>query len=168
MTTGKKIETYGSVKDGKLKISYRDTFSQMVKNFPDCRIKLTVEKLYNKRSTFTDNGKGQNGYYWGIVISEYCQGYHETTEDWITAEEAHETLKRECNFKEIIKEETGEILRVSKSTADLSTVDFEIYLEKCRRFIEEWFGITVPLPNEQGDLDFERSEKEFKLVINQN
>jgi len=162
MIIGKKIESYGSVKQGKLHISYRDMFLEMLSRFPDCRIRITIEKLYNKRST------PQNAYYWGVVISEFCQAYYDTTGEFITSEEAHEILKRECNFKELVNEDTGAILRVPQSTVGLSTVNFEIFLEKCRRWVEEWFGRRIPLPNEQAEMDFERQEKEFKFIVSPN
>ena len=155
---GKKIESYGSVKQGKLHISYRDMFLELLRQFPDCRIRITIEKLYNKRST------PQNAYYWGVVIAEFTQAYYDTTGEFITSEEAHEILKRECNFKEFVNEETGVILRVQQTTTNLSTVQYEIFLEKCRRWVEEWFGRRIPLPNEQAEMDFDRQEKEFKFI----
>ena len=57
-----KIETYGSIQEGVLKISYRSKFDEAVRMMPDCRVRVIVEKLYKKRSTFTENGTGQNGY----------------------------------------------------------------------------------------------------------
>ena len=158
MIIGKLLESYGSVKGGKLHISYRDRLIQALSEFPDCRIKLTIEKLYNKRSN------PQNRYYWGVIVREACDGYYEATGEWKTAEDMHEILKAECNHKELVNPETGQILKVPQSTTGLSTVDMEIYLEKCRRFIDEWFNRRVPLPNEQAEADFERAEKEFKLI----
>jgi len=66
----KRVETFGTIEKGLLKIGYRDKFLEAIKSMPDCRIKIRVEKLYKKRSTYTYNeetekqGTGQNGYYW--------------------------------------------------------------------------------------------------------
>jgi hypothetical protein len=155
----RRIETYGVVNDeGVLKISYRSRFIDAVKVFRGKRIRLTVEPLYKQRSTKSYNeetekeGRGQNGYYFGIVIHEFMEGYWETYGEQITAKNAHETLKRECNGIDRMNDRTGEIVTFAKSTADLNTVEFEEYLERCRNFILEWFGRTVLKPNEQAEI----------------
>ena len=42
----------------------------------------------------------------------------------------------------------GEVLKGLGSTAKLSTLEFEIYMEKCRAFAAE-HGVAIPLPNEE-------------------
>ena len=155
----RKLETYGTIKGGKLRISYREKFTQAITTFDDCRIKLTVEKLYKKRSvkTYRDDGtegNGQNGYYWKIIVPEFCNGFNDMTGEQISIREAHEKLKMYCNAKEVVNTKTGEILTVGLSTATLTTVEFEEFLDRCRKFIFEWFGINVPLPNEQMEMEF--------------
>lgn len=150
----RKLTTYGTIKQGKLKISYRDRFVQNLSLFSDCRILLTVEKLYKRRSTRTENGLGQNGYYHAIICQDYRKGAYETQQRVITGEQAHEELKANCSFKEYYKESTGEVMKSIISTATMTTVEAEEYYQRCRDFILEWFGIDVPLPGEQGELDF--------------
>lgn len=151
----RRIETYGSIKDGIKKISYRDKFMEQWDLWPDCRFRLSVERLYQKRSTKTENGLGENGYYHGIVCSEYALGAYETQQRVISKDTAHQELKANCNFKEHVNEETGQIMRCILSTANLSTVEFEEYMDRCRAFILEWFGRYVPMPNEQSEMDLE-------------
>lgn len=90
-----------------------------------------------------------------VVCEAFQIGAKETWGESISKEEAHENLKKECNYKEFLNEETGEIFKVSKTTANLTTLAFEDYLERCRQFIYTWFGITVPMPNEQAAMSFE-------------
>lgn len=152
----RRIETYGHVDDsGILKISYRDKFNQAVKVYTGCRVKVTVEKLYKKRSIEKVHEDGhvtraQNGYYFGVVVNEYRNGAWETQQRTINSDEAHSELKANCNYQDHFNDTTGEVMRSIKSTADLTTIEFEEYLTRCREFILEWFGITVPLPNEVG------------------
>jgi hypothetical protein len=166
-----KVESYGHITNGVMKIAYRDRFFKAIKQLPDCRIRMTVEKLYKKRSTLTYNeeldrwGRGQNGYYWTVVIYEFCEGYYEINQEQMSKEYAHEILKRECNYKEIHNNQTGEILRIGKSTANLTTVQFEEYLERCRQFIFEWFGRSVPMPD-VGQLELEfMPQDEMKMKL---
>jgi hypothetical protein len=154
----KKIETYGHVDEkGILKISYRSKFDQAVKLFTGQRVKVTVEKIYKKRSTSGLNENGdftrlQNGYYFGVIVKEYQNGAWEMQQRSISMEEAHNELKANCNYSEHYSEKTGEVMRSINSTSTLTTVQFEEYLIKCREFILEWFGIVLNLPNEQTEL----------------
>lgn len=153
----RKVESFGSVNNGQLTISHRQKFIELIKQLGDSRVKVTVERLYKKRSTYTINeegkeGRGQNGYYWHIVVASFIRGWSETHGEIKDSAFAHEVLKSECNFKEWINESTGEIKKVGVTTADLTTVEFEEYCQRCRDFIFEWFNIVVLLPNEQGEL----------------
>jgi hypothetical protein len=144
----RKVETYGSIKNGILKISYRSQFDQAMRSMPDCRVKLTVEKLYRKRST------EQNAYYWGVIVNECMLGFNEMTGQYITKEQAHEILKLKCNANELHNETTGEVMNVPGSTATLTTVQMMEYWLRCRDFVLEWFNRTIPEPNEQAEMEF--------------
>ena len=65
-------------------------------------------------------------------------------------EAAHEVLKFECNseMRTIGKGEDRREYRHPLSTALLSTIEFEAYTERCRKFAAQFFGIYIPLPNE--------------------
>lgn len=148
----RRIEATGTISNGLLKIAYRSKFDNALKAFEDCRVTVTVEKIYRKRSTRTIQGRGQCGYYFGIVVNEYRRGAWEMQQRLLSTDDAHAELKANCNYVERYNDETGSVSRCVNSTADLTTVQFEEYLDRCREFIHEWFGIRVPLPNEQGEL----------------
>ena len=77
------------------------------------------------------------------------------TEAWgykVSKEDAHNVLKTACNYREIVNESTGEICRIPETTTKMSTVDAEVYHENCRKWVFEWFGVDIPLPNEQMQL----------------
>ena len=157
----RKVETFGSIKSGILKISYRDKFNECIKIMPDCRVRVIVEKLYKKRSTYTYNeetgktGRGQNGYYWFIIITSFQQGWLDLTGEYIDKKQAHERLKMYCNYKEIANDITGEILKIPLSTTDQTTIEAEEYYQRCREWIFENMNIKVNLPNEQSELEFQ-------------
>jgi hypothetical protein len=141
--------------DGTLKVFRRAEYFQSLKvlfgdsKAKSIRVELIVKKLYKKRSN------PQNAYYYGVVVNDFVTGLKETTGQEITPTEAHELLKSNCNAIEIPNETTGEILKVGRSTTTLSTVEMEEYLDRCRRFIFDWFNITVLLPGEQSEIIFE-------------
>jgi hypothetical protein len=157
--TVRKIESYGNVNEaGVMSISYRSKFVEAVKMFRGRRIKITVEPLYKTRSTqvIQEDGtvtRGQNGYYFSVVVNEYRNGAWEMQQRLLTSAQAHEELKANCNYVEVYNETTGEVMRTVRSTADMTTVEFEEYLSRCRAFVLDWFGIDIPLPNVQTEME---------------
>ena len=91
----------------------------------------------------------QNNYYYGVVVSLVRDAVSEEWGESLTKDETHQLLKQHCNWKEHVNETTGEAVKVAQSTVTLSTVEFEEYLERCRRFAAEFLNVYVPLPNEQ-------------------
>jgi len=97
---------------------------------PEGAYAVTVERWRVRRS------RDQNGYYWGVVvamIAEHC-GYE--------PDEAHFALR-------------WQFLRVpdrtpptARSTASLSTAEFEDYLSRVRTWSSAELGVWIPGPNE--------------------
>lgn len=110
-------------------------------------VTVTVAVENKKRSTV------QNNYYHGVVVAMVQEALMEEWGELLTKDEVHELLKQHCNWKEAVNPETGESLKIAQSTADLSTGEFENFLERCRQFAAEYLGISIPLPNEQTDLE---------------
>ena len=147
-----KIVTYGTVSATELKIYNRAKFKSEVlklrrKSDNETTVKITVERKKKTRSTM------QNAYYWGVVIDIITEAISDAHGEKVESEDVHALLKSMFNFAEIVNESTGEVVKIPLSTIDLSTAEFEDYLEKCRRFAYEFFGITIPLPNEQSILE---------------
>lgn len=150
----REIITLGHIDKDGIKIHKRGEFMENISamfnkaNAKRINIKLTVSKIYNKRSTF------QNAYYWSHVVEEFRIGYKEMTGDIISPDGAHRILKQECNYKEIVNPKTGEVIKEPQSTASLSTVEYMEYIERCAAFIAEWFSRTIMEPNQQAELMF--------------
>ena len=147
-----KIITYGTVSDDGLKIFEREKFTSEIKKLRRAKDKTTNVKITIERNHKT-RGLQQNRYYWGVVIDIIAGLLTEAHGEDVTSEEAHELMKSKFNFVEIANESTGEVINLPLSTAKLSTMDFEIFIEKCRNFAYEFFGVQIPLPNEQSNLE---------------
>lgn len=87
----------------------------------------------------------QNKYYWKVIVLLVADAMGDDD-----PEAVHAVLKNECNYeiRTFGKGADRKEYRYPLSTADLSTVEFEAYTERCRRFAAEFFGIYIPLPNE--------------------
>lgn len=96
-------------------------------------VELVVRKARKKYETRSDQ---ENKYYWGVVVHLMC----EYTGD--SAIDMHEILKANCN-REDIKNPLSKI----RSTADLTTLEFEQFLTRVRQLASEQ-GVLIPLPNQ--------------------
>lgn len=99
-------------------------------------IEIVIHKKKKHRSV------QQNRYYWLVctMISEYT-GF--------SKEEIHAILKSRFLKVEKVNEVSGVIYDYIKSTTELSTVEYEQYMDSVRQFAAEEFGMNVPMPNEQ-------------------
>lgn len=99
-------------------------------------IEIVIHKKKKHRSV------QQNRYYWLVctMISEHT-GF--------SKEETHAILKSRFLKVEKVNEDSGVIYQYVKSTTELSTVEYEQYMDSVRQFAAEEFGMNVPMPNEQ-------------------
>jgi hypothetical protein len=142
----KELSTLGHIEGGVLKIHNRKEFQESLGLFNDCRVMVVVKKIYRQRTTL------ENAYYFGYIIEVVRECIREAWGKEISKETAHFLLKENCNFDEIVLD-GGEIKRIPKETHVLSTVEFEEYLERCRKWIYEYFNFMPLLPGEQTEID---------------
>lgn len=137
------IELTGTVSDGTLKLHNRKLFDTLLCQFNGKDVIIKIQKQKKIRSNY------QNRYYFGVVIPIIQQGLFDVQAEWLSVDEIHAFLKQNFNFKELVSGNTGEVVKVAKTTADLATIEFEEYLDRCRAFADEFLNIIIPMPNEQ-------------------
>lgn len=123
--------------DGLLTGFARQRFAKELKHlFKGQSVEIVVRRKRKHRSS------NQNRYYWLVVemLSDHT-GF--------TKDEIHAILKRKFLLVEKVSERSGVIYEYVRSTTNLSTVEYEVYLDDVRRFAAQDFGIEIPLPNEQ-------------------
>lgn len=120
----------GKVANGRLKLDDQEAFNQWLVSLGECEVQLSIGKRKKIRS------HNENRYYWGVVIRILSAelGYSD--------DEMHEALK--WKFLRI-KENS---IPTVKSTANLSTTEFEDYAAQIRRWAAQELNIQVPEPNE--------------------
>jgi len=142
-----KLETYGQIKDGKLHIIRRDLFMDSLKTLPNCRCRITIEKVYKKRSN------PQNAYLWGVVYPILLQGLNEVGyNEILDIDEVHDFCKTRFLKKEVVNEYTGEIIQTIGSTKKLTTLEFSEYLDRIKQFADEYLHYYIPEPNEETEI----------------
>ena len=136
-------ESNGVIKNGVLSIRYRTLFDKALFEFGDCEVEIKVSKKFRKRSS------PQNRYYWSVIVFYWSDLLTKSQGTTFTKAQTHEFLKTNFNFTELVNKDTGECLRLPKSTTENKTFEMEEYHEVCRQKALEFFGVTIPLPNEQ-------------------
>lgn len=111
---------------------YGDDMTNYMATLKDGTYYIDINKKTKKRTT------PENSYYWGVVI-EMIADY--TGHD---PDEIHEAMKLKYLRKGVDK--YG--LITTRSTASLTTTEFEEYLEKVRAWAAVTLSLTIPLPNE--------------------
>lgn len=143
MATLKSYESNGVIKNGVLSIRYRTLFDKALLSFGDCEVEIKVSKKFRKRTS------PQNRYYWSVIVFYWKEILSAEYGEQVTQAQAHEFLKANFNYKEYVNQETGEILRLPKSTTENRTFEMEEFHEVCRQKALEFFNVVIPLPNEQ-------------------
>lgn len=127
------MEFFAEILNGKFK---------NVIHISDGRYCVKIEKK-NRRSL------PQNAYYHSVIVPEIKRGMYEIGYDEISTTEVHEFIKARFLQKEVINKKTGEVLLVPGSTAKLTTIEFNEFIEKCQRFASEFLSVVIPDPNQQ-------------------
>ena len=139
----------GEVKNGKFHIFRRAEFLEdVLRMFNGKTVVISVEKKKKTRSL------PQNSFYWGVVVPMVRQGLLDVGYR-VSIEETHETLKEKFIRKEIVNEDTGEVLtEISKHTWELSTSEFMDYLAEIQQWAAEYLDIVIPDPGEELKIEF--------------
>ena len=138
----KSFEIITDVKNGSLKRN-RNRIREAIRSFEGKTITLSIKTKGKERSNM------QNSYYWAVIVVIWRKLIQDEWGEFMTSKEVHEFLKYNCNYIEKIDTETGEILRVSKSTKENSTTEQEEFHLKARLLAETMFNCEIPLPEEQ-------------------
>lgn len=91
----------------------------------------------------------QNEYYWGVVCDMVRDalndaGYREVK----TPEDAHEIMKKLFLKTKKYNRKNGRTKETTGSTATLTTVEFNNYIDEIIQWAAEYLSIQIPLPNE--------------------
>ena len=119
---------YGEIKSGKLVFSDPVTLSVYLGCFKEgTEVEIAIRRKIKKRSN------QQNAYYWGVVIKLLKKNFG------YTKDEMHSALKQE--FLKVHPE--GKPLYI-KHTSQLTTIEFERYIEDVKRWAATEWDTYIP------------------------
>jgi hypothetical protein len=141
-------EIRSEVKNGVLTRN-RNLIKDAIATFEGKQVVIKIEKAKKKRST------QQNRFYYGVIIP-IVQNCLKEAGHVMTNESTHDLIKLKF-LKEtlFVNENTGEVIERIKSTTELSTSQFMDLLAEINNFTFEYFGVTLPSPNDDLILNLE-------------
>jgi hypothetical protein len=143
----KRLETFGTCKDGVLHIIRREAFwlSFKVKFKDGEQLKIIIEKLYSKRSN------PQNNYYWGVVNPVLLFEVNEQGNE-MTRDSLHEELLKKFAPKREIKNKSGEFIEIPMRTHEMNKSQMGDFTSDVMRWGAEFWGVNIPEPGEQTEI----------------
>jgi len=160
----RETRTYGEIKNGAIHYTKLKEFkeSTLVTFKEGERFHVIHQKFYKKRST------PQNNYWYGIIIEYALQGYKDANGHDLGVEFTNEKTGEVFNFK-LPKNEQIRIMHemllaicnldddgnVRRSHENSTTQQEEMH-QSARDYIKFAYGLNVPLPGEQGTLEFDK------------
>ena len=142
-----KLSYTGKVKQSGLHIYNRKQFDEDLNLFIDKEVVLSLENKKRKRSLH------QNNFYWGVVIPIVKQGLIDVGYR-VTIDDTHDYIKTNFIKKELVNENTGEILPSIGSTTELTTTEFMDLIAEIQQWAAEYLNVEIPDPNEQINIKF--------------
>lgn len=141
---------YGKIENGEIKIPRRKALKEAMLLFGDKGFQITIEPKKKKRSL------SQNAYYRGAVIpcvidALVDNGYPRSE---LSNEIVHELLKGKF-LKKDVPSEHGDFITITRSTSDLTTSEFLIYIDDIMRWSSTFLNYVIPEPNSQAMMNFE-------------
>lgn len=138
------LKYFGKVDNGRLTIFSRNDMVSGLQNLGSGFVEIII-RLAGKRST------PQNRYYWGAMLPIVKEGLKGVGID-MSKEQTHEMLKYRFLKREFITSD-GDILQIIGSTTELSTKEFNEYIESIQIWSAEYLNVNIPDPNEQTEIE---------------
>ena len=132
---------------GSLRISNRPLFEEEIRSMSrdkDYPVTIEVKPRRVYRSL------PMNSYYWGVVVAMISERLRELGHD-VDKDLTHEFLKGKFLYTEMITD--TEIVKIPRKTSELTTTEFEGYLEMVKQFSAETLNVFIPDPNDDEVLD---------------
>lgn len=118
------------------------------------QLKDGVYKLEAK--TVSQRSLPQNAYLHGVLIPEFRNALNSVGYDEVkTDAQAKLILKSMFLTTETVNHQTGEIIKYTRNTRDLTKEELTILIEEVIKFAVENMNYQIPFPNEQLMLQYE-------------
>jgi len=142
------FEWFSTVKNGRLQKGVSTEISSTLQKFEGKRILVRIEKVGATRSI------RQNSYLHALfdIFSKSMIEY--TGDEQYDAKTLKNMVKTKFLMRDVFNSKTGEVTgQIVLKTRDLNKEDFAIFTEQVIRYAATEYNITLPIPEEQFEMD---------------
>ncbi len=136
-----KVEFICPVKAGKIPLNISQSVRDVFGKLEGKTAQITIQERKKRRSL------SQNSFYFGVVVPAIQNMFFDAGQS-VSTDTVHEYLKKHVgNLVTTLQTPDGAIKPVTRSSTELSTMDWEIFIEQIRAWAAQW-GTMVPFPND--------------------
>jgi hypothetical protein len=139
---------YYATKKSNFRIHNRKDMETEIAALPDGRYTIEIKKYRKNKS------QEQLGYYFSCVLPMFLSAAVEQGWELTTVEECDAWLKSMFAERDLINRNTAEIVKIPALKRNMSTVEFMTYVDQVRNYCSEYFGVFIPDPLKQTEIDF--------------
>jgi hypothetical protein len=143
----KKISAFGLKKDGVFKTIPPEELKKQINALPEGKYKITVEKWYKKSTP------PQFGYLFGVVYPLSLEALNDAGYEFSSIEECDLFWKSIFANRQVLNQETGELVNIPQSKASFETMDMMTYCDNIRKYCAEYLGVNIPDPDPDYNLN---------------
>lgn len=128
----------GSISEGKIILHNEKLFKEKIRQLKEIGlIELLVVPHLTKRTT------EQNSLYWGTIVTSIKEAIENLSGETYALEEVHEYLRSKFCNEELFNPNNKEYFSMPVSSTRLSTGEFYTYMEECKKFALDFFGLDI-------------------------
>ena len=124
--------------DGKFDLSGLQGYFQ---NAIDGSYRVEITRVRRKRTL------DQNGWLFGCIYKLLLKALNDEGWEFTTVHQVHEFFKQQLGKKTFVNKQTGEVIELPQSTAEMDTVAFATYCDELRDFARENLNVEIPDPD---------------------
>lgn len=148
------------IKDDRLQPSVTKGILKVIEGKNGKRFKITIEPFSAKRSLPQNN-------YIHLLFSIFTESLNELGNEF-----SMETVKELCKtkfpfYEDVVDVSTGEVIgQERKGTRNFTKLEMSVFIDKIIQWAADAFNIKLPYPNENFELDFDKTDKMFNQFKN--
>lgn len=140
-------EFYSNIKEGRLQKNVSNQIANELKSLEGKRVEIKIKKVGATRSD-------RQNRYLHLLFTIFKDALNDLGNEF-TMEQVKGICKAKFAMIDVINEETGECIgQRIRDTHEMSKTELNIFFEKIIRWAIDFFGIALPYPNENFELEF--------------
>ena len=140
---------YYALKKGNFRIQNHKEFEAELEALPEGRYTIEVKKYRKNKS------QEQLGYLYGVVYKKFLEGAIDAGWELANVEQVDAWCKAMYAKSDLVNRTTGQVVEIPAIKREFDSLQMATYIDKIIAHCQEYFGVYVPAPGEQSEINFE-------------